>query len=73
MYLKSRSSGRENVYLKCIFQKYFKLWQWISELLYIVHNGRPLEVLKYAMPVSFKSELFTSYNLTIFKQCNIFP
>jgi len=30
-------------------------------------------VLKDAMPVSFRSELFTSYILTIFKQWNLRP
>ena len=29
--------------------------------------------VKDAMPVSFRSELFTSYILTIFKQCNPLP
>jgi len=32
-----------------------------------------LEIAKDAMHVSFRSELFTSYILTIFKQCNILP
>ena len=29
--------------------------------------------MKDAMPVSFRSELFTSYILTIFKRWNLFP
>jgi len=32
-----------------------------------------LFIFKGAMPVSFKSELFTSHFLTIFKQWNILP
>jgi len=32
-----------------------------------------MKQLKDAMPVSFKSELFTSFILTIFKQRNLLP
>jgi len=36
-------------------------------------KGGQLDELKDAMPVSFRSILFTSYILTIFKQQNLLP
>jgi len=40
---------------------------WVKSGLHISYGG----VIKDAMPVSFRLELFTSYILTIFKQRNL--
>jgi len=41
--------------------------------LFVCVLASPLFTLKYAMLVSFRSELFTSYILTIYKQWNLLP